>query len=100
MGVEVNTSASTPSAFHLNKHLEGQCVDDGCKHSHLVSVHTVKALAYALKTAENVSAAVHYGYLKTGLCCRCHFLCIFFQPLGVKAFAGGAAQAFSGEWRV
>ena len=86
-------------AFGLDEHFEGKGVYDRCKHSHLVSVHSVEAFTHALQAAEDVAAAIDYGYLEAGFCCRSHLFCIFFQPLGIKAFAGGAAEAFSGEFK-
>ena len=86
-------------ALGLDEHFEGQGVDDGGQHAHLVSVHAVEALAYALQAAEDVSASVHDGNLQAGLG-RCgYFLGIFFQPDRIQALSGRAAEAFAREFQ-
>ena len=74
-------------------------VDYGRKHSHLVSVHSVKTLAYALKTTEDVSSTDDDRYLKTVLHCFSDFLRISGKPVFVYTLSGRASKALAAQFQ-
>jgi hypothetical protein len=86
------------NAFVLDEHGQGQGVDDGGKHAHLVSVHTVEALSDALQATEDVAAAVDDGDLESRLRGGCDFFGVCGQAGGLQTLSGRAAETLSAEF--
>ena len=72
------------NAFSLDETGQGQGVDHGGEHSHLVAVHAVEAFLCTLNAAENVAAAVDDADLEAG-------------AGGIRDFFGKGPEAFGVE---
>ncbi len=71
---------------------EGQRVDDGGQHSHLVTFHAVEALGCALHPAEDVAPADDDGHLHTCLHHGLYLGRVFIQAYGIDAVMLGTHQ--------
>ena len=78
---------------------ECQRVDDGGQHPHAVPGHAVVSFSYALDTAEDIPAAVHYGDLVSGLHRRGYLAGELGEARFIQAFARRAAQAFAADFQ-
>ncbi len=79
--------------------MECQRVDDGCKHTHLVALHTVETTTYTLQATEDVATADNDTNLHTALYGVFNLLCITVEHLGRKTFAAIATKRLSAEFQ-
>ena len=71
---------------------EGERVDYGGEHAHLVAFHTVEAARCTRESAEYIAAADYYRYLYAGVDYRFYLLCVSIQAVGVDAVSGTGGE--------
>ena len=78
-------------AHFLIERLKGRSkcegVDDGSKHTHLVTLDAVETFLCATKSAEDIASSDNNGYLKALLAQRGNLLSIVIEALGIYPVA-------------
>ncbi len=76
---------------------QGEAVDDGGQHAHLVALDAVEAFAGAAQSAEDVASADDDAYLYAHVADFFYLCCVLGKALLVDAVLPGAHEAFAAE---